>query len=324
MNIRRVIGTYFPLDLLLDVNTTEFVTSALRPWHKGTNLLCYDSNALKWIHAMSKHDKRYKTLNYGTVRRLCELWLNKKKQTLTSRTLRTPQQGSNFSNLIHIEPITPRGTFFNNFIKIAMGNVQSLKNIEQTLLHELTELDIDVMLITETWLNKDDIVWLDSCDFNEDTYRLSLLSNWQGRSTGPHTQIHQWCQAGGKGQTRSIEYATLSLTVRKKTITIMGIYHPPPKDKITNGMFINDITDHLTCLLSATTNNVILRDFNMHINNMSSNDVVIFNNTLMALGLTQHVTTSTHAKGITWSHLHWRGNKHQTHFMSIGTLPVRS
>ena len=62
-------------------------------------------------------------------------------------------------------------------------------------------------------------------------------------------------------------------------------------------MFINDITTHLTSLLPATTNNVILGDFNMHINDMSSNNVVIFNDTLMALGLTQYVTNSTHTKG---------------------------
>ena len=85
--------------------------------------------------------------------------------------------------------------------------------------------------------------------------------------------------------------------VRKKTITITEIYHSPPKDKITNGMFINDITDHLTSILPATTNNVLQGDFNMHINDMSSNDVVIFNDTLTALGLTQHVTISTHTKG---------------------------
>ena len=52
-----------------------------------------------------------------------------------------PQQGSNVSNLIHIEPLTPTGTFFNNSIKIATGIVQFLKNKEQTLLHELIELD---------------------------------------------------------------------------------------------------------------------------------------------------------------------------------------
>ena len=35
----------------------------------------------------------------------------------------------------------------------------------------------------------------------------------------------------------------------------------------------------------------------MHINDMNTNDTMIFKDTLMALSLTQHVTTSTHAKG---------------------------
>ena len=100
-----------------------------------------------------------------------------------------------------------------------------------------------------------------------------------------------------KGQTRSFEYATWSLMMKRKTITVRGIYHAFPKDKITNGMFIDDITDHLASLLLATTNNIITGDFNVHINDMSSNDAVIFKDTLTALGITQHVTTSTHAKG---------------------------
>ena len=35
----------------------------------------------------------------------------------------------------------------------------------------------------------------------------------------------------------------------------------------------------------------------MYINDMNSNDAIVFKVTLTALGLTQHVTTSTHAKG---------------------------
>ena len=160
--MRRVIGKYLLLDLFTDwtstdktnnllfINTTEVVTSALRPLHKDINPLCYDSKALKQICTMTEHDNRYRTLNFGTIMRVCELQLNKKKQKLTPRTPGIPQQGSNFSNMIHIEPLTPRGTFFNNSIKIATGSVQSLKNKEQTLLHELIELDIDIMFVTET------------------------------------------------------------------------------------------------------------------------------------------------------------------------------
>ena len=192
MTIRRVIGKYLLQDLftnwtstrktnnLLFINTTEFVTSASRPLHKNTNLLCYDSETLKQIYNMTECDSRYKTLNFGTIRRVCELWLNKKKQKLTSRIPSIPQQGPNLSNLIYIEPLTPRSTSFFNSIKIATGNVQLLKNKEQTLLHELIEQDIDIMVVTETWLTKDDTVWLDSCNFNKDTYRIQSAHHQTG------------------------------------------------------------------------------------------------------------------------------------------------
>ena len=92
MNTRRVIGKYLPLDLftnwtstdkannLLFINTTEFVTSALRSSHKDINPLCYDSKALKQIYTMTNHYNRYKTLNYGTISRVHELWFNKRNK----------------------------------------------------------------------------------------------------------------------------------------------------------------------------------------------------------------------------------------------------
>ena len=85
--------------------------------------------------------------------------------------------------------------------------------------------------------------------------------------------------------------------MKKKNITVTGIYHPPPKNAITNRIFIDDITDHLISLLPTATNNIILGDFNMQINESNSNDASIFKDTFTALGLTQHVTTSTHVKG---------------------------
>ena len=90
---------------------------------------------------------------------------------------------------------------------------------------------------------------------------------------------------------------TWLLTMKKNNITVTGIYHPPPKNAITNRMFINDVTDHLMTLLTTTTNNIILGDFNMHINDTNSNDACTFLDTFTALGLTQYVTTSTHVKG---------------------------
>ena len=123
-------------------------------------------------------------MNLGTIRRVRELGLNKKKQRLTSGIPSIPQQGANLNNLIYIEPQTPGSSLFINSIQIATGSVQSLKNKEQTILHELIEQDIDNMVVTETWLTKDDTVWLDSCDFNKDTYRIQSAHCQTGQGGG--------------------------------------------------------------------------------------------------------------------------------------------
>ena len=93
------------------------------------------------------------------------------------------------------------------------------------------EQDIDTMVVTETWLTKDDTVWLDSCDFNKDTYRIQS-AHWQTGQGGGLALIHRFTsdvKLVAKGQARSFEYATWLLMVMRMTITITGIYHPPQK-----------------------------------------------------------------------------------------------
>ena len=155
------------------------------------------------------------------------------------------------------------------------------------------------MVVTETWLTKDETVWLDSCNFSKDTYKIQSAHCQNGQGGGL-ALIHRSTsnvKFVARGQTRSFEYATWLLVMRKKNLTVTGIYHPPPKNTVTNRMFIDDFTDHIISLLPTETNNIILGDFNMHINDIHSSDAGIFKDTLTALGVTQHVTTSTHVKG---------------------------
>ena len=52
-----------------------------------------------------------------------------------------------------------------------------------------------------------------------------------------------------------------------------------------NGMFIDDITNHLADVLTNIQSNIILGDFNMHIDDPTDTEVNIFNYTVAALGL---------------------------------------
>ena len=151
--------------------------------------------------------------------------------TYMPRTPLIPQQGPNFNNLIYIKPQSLRSSSSTKSVKIGTGNVKSLKNEEQPLLHQLIEQDIDIMIVTETWPTKDDTVWLDSCDFNKDTYRIQSAHCQKGRGGGL-ALIHRstsYVKLVARGQTRSFEYATWLLVIKKKNIIVTGIYHPPPK-----------------------------------------------------------------------------------------------
>ena len=106
------------------------------------------------------------------------------------------------------------------------------------------------------------------------------------------------------GNTRSFEHASWSVALGNKTIMVTGVYHPLPKDCINNSMFLYDITDHLTDLLTANQNNLIMGDFNIHIDDPTDSDANIFNDTMMVLGLVQHVSIPTHNKGNTLDLIH--------------------
>ena len=101
------------------------------------------------------------------------------------------------------------------------------------------------------------------------------------------------------GNIPTLEYAIWRYTIRNKAIYIIGIYHPPPNGEhnTTNGMFINDITELLVNKLPQYKNNIIPGDFNIHIEDLTNADAIIFNDTMRAHGLEQHISGPTHVRG---------------------------
>ena len=59
-------------------------------------------------------------------------------------------------------------------------------------------------------------------------------------------------------------------------------------------MFIDDFTDFTCDIQQQRMNNYILGDFHLHISNAEDHDTQIFEDTLKAMGLVQHVGFSTH------------------------------
>ena len=66
-----------------------------------------------------------------------------------------------------------------------------------------------------------------------------------------------------------------------------------------NGMFLDEFTEHLVTLLTNKQNNIIIGDFNMHLDDPHDPDVMIFNDTITAFGLRLHINIATNNKGNT-------------------------
>ena len=94
-----------------------------------------------------------------------------------------------------------------------------------------------------------------------------------------------------------IEYAIWHVSIKNKTIHILGIYQPPPKQYLTNAIFLDELMELLTTRLPNIENAIIWGDFIIHIEDTNDYNSKIFVDTLEALGLKQHITEPTHHKG---------------------------
>ena len=84
-------------------------------------------------------------------------------------------------------------------------------------------------------------------------------------------------------------------------MNILSLYHPQysVRQNITNTIFIDDLTDYLTDWMTSHRNIIICEDFNIHVGGHTDIESQIFNDTMEAVGLQQHVNFKTHHAGNT-------------------------
>ena len=78
-----------------------------------------------------------------------------------------------------------------------------------------------------------------------------------------------------------------------------GIYHPPYSltNKVTNSKSIKEFTDYVSTCLPEHPNNIFIGDFNLYVSDELDMDATIFNDSIDALGLYQHVGFVMHKSG---------------------------
>ena len=89
-----------------------------------------------------------------------------------------------------------------------------------------------------------------------------------------------------------------NLKLKNSTLVVHGIYHPPPslRNKTTNLAFIEDFLEFASSTLPEYQNSIYIGDFNLHISKDDANPA-IFNDSIEAMGLYQHVGFHMHQGG---------------------------
>ena len=116
-------------------------------------------------------------------------------------------------------------------LTLSLLNAQSIKNKELVLNGQLIHHDVDIRILTETCLSKNDldITWLQYTVLNKVPYQM-LTSNRTGRKEGGVALIvksHLRVKQIGEGQLRSFHFASGKYRYTTLVLTLVSIYHLP-------------------------------------------------------------------------------------------------
>ena len=97
----------------------------------------------------------------------------------------------------------------------------------------------------------------------------------------------------------TVEHGVWSTTIRNRKLTLVGIYHPPIGSSTgnTHTRFLKKVCLLIQFLITNHTNLVLWDDFNINAQDIENPDSLVYNDTVEALGLQQHIDTPMHKLG---------------------------
>lgn len=133
--------------------------------------------------------------------------------------------------LCHIQTtISTHSNISNNLLDFCLLNARSIRNKALLVKDYVVEHDIDVLALTETWLDssdKDDYYVSEICPtgyvFNHSS-RVDLIGGGVGFLTKKHMRIKKQREMNFK----SYEYLDLLISYRHGCIRVVTVYRPPP------------------------------------------------------------------------------------------------
>ena len=219
-------------------------------------------------------------------------------------------EGINVENLIHVQRSKLPARSAKN-LKISLVNTCSIRNKTTDISEYVVNSNIDVCLMTETWLKSRDAVI--RAELKPTGYNFKDSPRPSGRVGGGVGIMFKSgikCKLLSSGALKSMEYANYELLFEKSKLDVHVIYRPPYSSKlrVTTGTFFEEFQTYLSGAVQSPYSLLITGDFNIHVNDDNNSDHIRLRNLFCMYDLVQHVHVPTHKSGNTLDLIVTRSN----------------
>ena len=187
-------------------------------------------------------------------------------------------------------------------LQCALWNARSIREKISALTSALLEYDIDVFVITESWLKKASDPAVGILRSSLSGFRIHHQPRTNGHSGGGVAIVVRdilKCKVISTGPFKSIECLVVEIRSRSELLNFVLVYRPKSGINKFSAMkfFLPDFSTLLESVLGKPGRLLICGDFNIHMNVSNDADRVQFDSLLSSLGLVQLVQGSTHKRG---------------------------
>ncbi|KAK2138836.1 hypothetical protein LSH36_2340g00003, partial [Paralvinella palmiformis] len=217
------------------------------------------------------------------------------------RSGKHPKQiGSDASNLITV-PITPyNGTAVQN-VSIGLINCQSICNKSDEISDVVKDMDLDALVITETWLtgNVSDQKIVGDVTPAGYSFHHAARIHKKGGGVGILLRDSLKCETHLRFQAKSFENYQLTFISGGISVCVAIIYrlHPAKKNGLKAADFFKEFSVFVDSLASNSGHLLILGDFNIHWDCQRNADTKQLADIRRSANLRQHVQERTHRQG---------------------------
>ena len=163
--------------------------------------------------------------------------------------------------------------------KVDSANTRSVNRKELSIKDYVSENDIDILAITETWLqeNNNDFSIAEMCPIRYQFHHVTR-KNTRGGRVGLLLKKHIKVKKQSQKEFCSFEYLDVILNNYNIFTRTIVIYRPPPSkdNNLRTSMFFKEFCIFLEQVIILSANILIVGDFNFHVDNTRNSDTISF------------------------------------------------